>query len=178
MRWCYHKTMKSTKSIINAGRQITLELLRSSTQNELQRIMDLGLHYSTFARLASQKTIEKDRYLTIFNCRQKIATSGLSGFKPRIFMNSNLSSSEAVTIISASLFEMARSIYNNEVPGADRSDLEVWINNELQIDISEVSPLFISSYNNDSSMIKVSNNDGNVALCSFTSLRRLVLTDV
>ncbi len=171
--------MKSTETIASRARAIALELFDSLQGEELERVMDLGLPGSVFLQLAVESTasLPEEKPRQFFSCGPRVAPSELSGLKPRIFLPSGLSSETAVALTTAGIFELARQLFLAHVSGADRSDLDVWISQNFSIELREVSEEFLSAYGGDRSMLGVTIANAGAALCSFTALRRLVLTD-
>lgn len=171
--------MKSTETIASRARAIALEIFDNLQGDELERVMDLGLPGSVFLQLAvdSDATLQEEKPRQFFSCGPKHRPSELSGLKPRIFLPSDLSIESAVALTTAGIFELARQLYLGRVGGADSSDLDVWISQKLSIELREVSEEFLVAYGNDRSMLGVTIANSGAALCSFTALRRLVLTD-
>ena len=169
--------MKSVKTTAARGSAIALEVLSSMREDELDRIMDLGLPSSVFSALEELSPPTTPRLAPRFNCDLSVASLGISGLRPRIFLSSELSDAESATAVAVALFEMSRSIYLGELKGADRSDLDVWIGSGLEAELRLVSPAFIAAYGDDRSMLKIESNGSAAALGSFGALKKLVLTD-
>lgn len=165
------------KTITSAGTKITLDLLQLCSLDELERIMDLGLHHSTFLKLAQEHENQKSLIMSSFSCSQKKQTPVALTLSPRIFLSSDLTELESIAAIAAASFEIAKAIYQGEVKGIDRGDLNVWFELGLPLKVHSVSNHFIKTYENDKNMVAVNGYNGNVALGSFSALRRLVITD-
>lgn len=165
------------KSITSAGTKITLDLLQLCSLDELERIMDLGLHHSTFLKLAQEHENQKSLISSSFSCLLKKEQSSTLNFNPRVFLRSDLTELESIAAIAAASFEISKAIYHGEVNNLDRSDLNIWLELGLPLRVHSVSSLFIKSYESDKNMVTVSGYDGNVALGSFSALKRLVITD-
>lgn len=167
--------MKSTETIATRGRSIALEILNSADGDELDRIMELGLPDGTFSELVSRSAPTARRIF--FVCDYTPRGSGLSGLRPQIFVDGSLSEAEQVAAVAQGTFELARQLYLDTVSGADRSDLDVWISNELRAEVRRVASNFIAVYGGDRSMLKIGPSKTPRALSSFTPLRKLVLND-
>lgn len=169
--------MYSHESTIARGRAVALEILSATAPDELQRILDLGLSEASFRRSLGRSTAVPVRSSFLPRCEQSSAAPGLSGLRPKLFLNRELPELELSTAVAQGLFEMARSIYLGLVNGADPSDLDVWLSAGLPAAVQLVPPRFIEAYGNDRTMLRIDTADAPAALCSFTALRRLVLLD-
>jgi hypothetical protein len=164
--------MKSPETITSRARSAALEIFNSMGQSELERVLDLGLPSTVFAKLASQsKPLASSKRKPYLICTYS-APNGLSGRKPVVFVNGELSEEEKIAAITETLFELGRNLTLWDI-----ADLEAWIDDELQLTLFEVNPRFLNAYSNDSSMLKIKSDGSLTALGSFGSLKRLVLTD-
>lgn len=168
--------MKSNETIAAQGRAVAFEVLNSISELDFERVMDLGLPGSVFATLAL-RTKPLPTSSKPFVCDHSPPVRGLSGLRPQIFLNSELSETEAIAAVGSGIFEMARAIYLGSVPGADAGDLDAWLSAELPLGLRAVGPSFIEAYGDDRSMLRIDSAEAPAALCSFTALRRLVLQD-
>lgn len=173
----YHRGMKSNESAIARGRSVAIEILSSSSPEELERILDLGLSESSFRSGVERSAAIPVRAHYLPRCEQPVTQAGLSGLKPKLFLSTALSELEISTAVAQGLFEMARSIYLGLVNGADPGDLDVWLSAGLPAAVQLVPPRFIEAYGNDRTMLRIDTADAPAVLCSFTALRRLVLLD-
>ena len=165
--------MKSTETTVaSRARSVALEIFSSANEAELERVLDLGLPSAIFSQLgALAKPMSSRRPPLICSYSAPVA-NGLSGRKLLVFLDSELPEEEKVSAIAEGLFELGRSLSL-----WDRADLDAWIDDELRFTLIEVNSSFIEAYGDDRSMIKIGSARGTVALCSFTALKRLVLTD-
>ena len=168
--------MKYSESVIAQGRSIALAILDSTSQSELDRILELGLPESAFLRAITQSPLVPVRNIFLPYCKLQQEV-GLSGLSPRVYLSSELSDVEAAASVSYGLFEMARAICLGKVSGADYGDLDVWLNAGLPATVKVVPPRFLEAYGNDKTMFRIELGGRDTALCSFTSLKRLVLLD-
>ena len=174
--------MKSTETTAAQGRAIALEILRSAeNESDLGSLLEFGLGGSTFYGLAARRVKPGRKTRSLVLCGRSssgpVSSTSLSGLKPQLFLDGDLPEVDAVAVAAQGLFEMARSLYLGAVQGADRSDLEVWLERGLQTNVRAVNERFIGAYAGDSSMIGIELAGSPVALCSFAPLNRLVLTD-
>jgi len=165
--------MKSTETIAAQGCAAAQEIFATARGDELGRIMDLGLPRGVFSGLAARAIVEKTAG-PLFHCKFKVQP-GLSGLKPRLFIDGTLTELQQVAAVAEGTFELARKLYHSNED--DRSDLDAWLSAGLRSEVRTVAPAFIAVYGDDRSMLKIGPTETPWGLGSFKALRRLVLKD-
>lgn len=160
------------ETIVSRARSTALEVFSSTSEAELDRVLDLGLPSSVFSELGALAKPLSSTVHPLRSCSYSLRSNGLSGRTPRIFLSDELSESEKISTLAEGLFELGRflSLW-------DRADLDAWIDDELSFTLIEVNSSFIEAYKGEGSMLAIGPTGAPTALCSLSALKRLVLTD-